>query len=42
MKVCDRGEGGKDYVTSHCQCFHNSQFYVLFLYFNIHDSNISQ
>ena len=24
-------EGGdKDYVTSHCQFFHNSQFYVLF------------
>ena len=27
MTVCDRG--GKDHVTSHCQFFYNSRFYVL-------------
>ena len=37
VTVCDRGEGGKDHVTSHFPFFHNSQFYVLFylLYFII-------
>ena len=34
VTVCDRGEGGKDHVTSHFQFFHNSQFYVLFYIFS--------